>query len=542
MNILTHRYVRRFALLLPVIFALAGAASLLAEPTGPVGRKLAQPHTRPTTESLAAMAARDQQRGRVAGAEPGAIAQPLRELPRKKAKSSAATGGVSVAAQNGSAAASLFAPQTVGTGFVGISLQDQFNDFGTGSIPPDTMGAVGPNHFVEIINSSVAIYSKSTGTRLSHVSLTSFFTVTEGATTYPRNGSFDPRVLFDKRSGRFFATAMERGAVSGQQNGIVLAVSRTDDPTGLWDKYFLDVGDPISAGVTRFTDYSTLGTDDNGVYFGMTMFPSVGNPVAKIVATQKASLLAAIPSLSPVFQFNNITDMYSSPQPALNFDAVAAGAPAFIVSSSATLFGDVIYRTLIWSAGTPTLSTITTVATSAYGSPINAPASGSATAINVGDDRLQMAVIRNGGLWTARSVGLNSAGGSSSVTRTGCEWFRLSVSGSTLALADTGRVFDSAASNPRFYFYPSIIVSGQGHAAMAFSGVAPTEFVGAYFTGRLASDAAGTMGSVALLKAGSASYQQLDTSGRNRWGDYSYTSLDPNDDMTIWTIQEYATS
>ena len=50
------------------------------------------------------------------------------------------------------------------------------------------------------------------------------------------------------------------------------------------------------------------------------------------------------------------------------------------------------------------------------------------------------------------------------------------------------------------------------------------------------------MGSVALLKAGQAAYQQLDGSGRNRWGDYSYTSLDPNDDMTMWTIQEYATS
>ena len=24
-----------------------------------------------------------------------------------------------------------------------------------------------------------------------------------------------------------------------------------------------------------------------------------------------------------------------------------------------------------------------------------------------------------------------------------------------------------------------------------------------------------------------------------RWGDYSFTSVDPNDDMTMWTIQEY---
>src|SRR5206468_2016068 len=131
------------------------------------------------------------------------------------------------------------APQAVGNNFVGISLQDQFNTFGGGSIPPDTMGAVGPNHFLEIINSSVAIYNKA-GTRLSHVSLDSFFTLTVGATTYPRGGGFDPRVLYDRRSGHWFATAME---FNGQvQNGIVLAVSRTSDPTGTWDKYILNVG------------------------------------------------------------------------------------------------------------------------------------------------------------------------------------------------------------------------------------------------------------------------------------------------------------
>ena len=27
-----------------------------------------------------------------------------------------------------------------------------------------------------------------------------------------------------------------------------------------------------------------------------------------------------------------------------------------------------------------------------------------------------------------------------------------------------------------------------------------------------------------------------------RWGDYSYTSLDPSDDMSIWTIQEFCNS
>ena len=27
--------------------------------------------------------------------------------------------------------------------------------------------------------------------------------------------------------------------------------------------------------------------------------------------------------------------------------------------------------------------------------------------------------------------------------------------------------------------------------------------------------------------------------GRNRWGDFSITTVDPSDDTTMWTIQEY---
>ena len=37
-----------------------------------------------------------------------------------------------------------------------------------------------------------------------------------------------------------------------------------------------------------------------------------------------------------------------------------------------------------------------------------------------------------------------------------------------------------------------------------------------------------------------ASYTILDGINRNRWGDYSLTDVDPSDDQTIWTFQEYA--
>ena len=42
-----------------------------------------------------------------------------------------------------------------------------------------------------------------------------------------------------------------------------------------------------------------------------------------------------------------------------------------------------------------------------------------------------------------------------------------------------------------------------------------------------------------MLKLGEDSYE-TQGEGKVRWGDYSATVVDPEDDRTFWTIQEYA--
>lgn len=433
------------------------------------------------------------------------------------------------------------APPAIGASFTGLTLQDQIDSFGSGISPPETMGAIGPNHFVEILSGSVAIYTR-TGTRLSHVSSNSFFAVSSGGINYPRNGSRSPRILFDRRSNRWFACILEVG-VQASNNQLLFAVSRTSDPTGTWDKYVILIGEPIDGPISHFTFYPTMGVDDNGVYFGVTILEiPVATFFSKIAATPKAPLIAMSPSLGTVTQFSDIIDVYLTPQPAHNHDIVPANGLAWFVAASDSALANIHYRTLMWVAGAPVLSGNSILSTAAYGDPalMDAPANGSAVPIETGDDRMQTAVIRNNRLWTCRTVGLNGSGGASPVTRTGAEWYELNVSSAAASLVQQGRVFDNAANDPRFYYCPSIMVSGQGHASMGFSGSKSTEFVGAYACGRLATDAAGTMSPVTTIKNGLAAYQILDGLNRNRWGDYSYTSLDPNDDMSIWTIQEFA--
>jgi hypothetical protein len=105
-------------------------------------------------------------------------------------------------------------------------------------------------------------------------------------------------------------------------------------------------------------------------------------------------------------------------------------------------------------------------------------------------------------------------------------------------------VFDTASSvnSARQYWIPSVAVSGQGHAAIGFSTAGTPFYIDAATSGRLVGDALGTLGAATLYTASTTAYNPPDdpggSSGR-RWGDYSFTSLDPQDDMTMWTIQEF---
>ena len=77
-------------------------------------------------------------------------------------------------------------------------------------------------------------------------------------------------------------------------------------------------------------------------------------------------------------------------------------------------------------------------------------------------------------------------------------------------------------------------------AAIGVSGSSPTEFAGGYYTACRSGDPAGTTQPVSLLKAGEQTYFKTLNGAENRWGDFSATVVDPNDDLTFWTVQEYA--
>src|SRR5206468_2819848 len=162
--------------------------------------------------------------------------------------------------------------------------------------------------------------------------------------------------------------------------------------------------------------------------------------------------------------------------------------------------------------------------------------------------RLLAAHIRNGRLWTSQNIAVNNTGATGGTSsRNAVRWYELQgiASGQTPAVVQSGTLFQSSASNTtdqRHYWMGSVMVSGQGHAAMGFSVAGINEHINAGTAGRLASDALGTMRTPTLYTASSTAYNPPSDPGSaqgRRWGDYSYTSLDPNDDMTMWTVQEF---
>jgi hypothetical protein len=134
------------------------------------------------------------------------------------------------------------------------------------------------------------------------------------------------------------------------------------------------------------------------------------------------------------------------------------------------------------------------------------------------------AVYRDGSIWTAHAVSQSG--------RAAARWYELDVG--SLSVVQSGTVSDPT----RHYFFPSITVNSAGDVVMGFSGSHAGEYAGAWYTGRKTSDASGLMAEPVLYRAGNASHNNIDSYGRNRFGDYSLTVTDPSDG-TFWTVQEY---
>jgi hypothetical protein len=216
--------------------------------------------------------------------------------------------------------------------------------------PPDQGMCVGNGYVVEAVNDVFNVFSASTGASLlpdntatnivagfprnvNHaIDLNSFYgyTAAINRTTGVR-GEFvtDPTCIYDAQTQRFFVVVLSLDSqVPGPCQGVLscvnhldLAVSQTNDPTGSWNIYKIDVtNDGTNTGGANpgpyLGDYPHIGADANGIYLTTNAYPWHANGFsgAQIYALSKAQLAAGAATVT--MQHIDTSGMVNAPSDA----------------------------------------------------------------------------------------------------------------------------------------------------------------------------------------------------------------------------------
>jgi hypothetical protein len=504
-----------------ILFAVAGSGdSVGSGPTTSTGTQVTKtvPFVRESIDEIRALAPFRE------GTVPENRVIPFRRLPRGDGATGQADVPVAAPVLANPSLASSPAPLApiLDSSFAGLGNPPHGQDV----IPPDTMGAAGPNHLVSLLNSDFGVFSKS-GTLLQKVSLQNFWASLGTAEGEPANFPFDPKILYDQYSGRFVTVTL--GGTDSPDSWVMVAVSSTSDPLDQWDKWAIDAD--RNNNVTQTTnsaDYPGLGVDQFNIYITANMFDGNGGAqYGKVWVIPKPQLLTNPGATITWFEFDAANRTGFSRQPAHSFGASAA---EYLVSEGSS--SQLLLTRIDNASGIPVLHPPVPIQVASYvssDSTPGAPQPGNDNTIDTADTRVLNAVYRNGSVWATHHV--VGPGGNVEVA-----WYRIDPaanSGSGAVLAQ-GRIRDAV----RWYYYPSIGVNQDNVAAIGFSGSSTVEFVGGYYT--IIRPSSGIADPVSPLKSGEAPYYKTFTSGTNRWGDFSATMVDPSDDTSFWTLQEYA--
>ena len=393
----------------------------------------------------------------------------------------------------------------------------------SGFYPPDTMGAVGPNHVALLINGRYELYNKnSTGSPISGkaMNLNTFWTTEVGVAG--RNGnSFDPRIAYDPFAQRWYAVSVDGARTNN--SGYLFAVSKSANPMDGWNGFRWQA-EPVSGG--NWADFPMMGFDGEYVYISSNHFANTGGTSEyPVYALPKADLLSASPTID---NRQKIALDASTNQTTVALDNLSPAVQAYHLWEDGS--SSLPYDKLTKSGSTLARTTGTTSLSGSLNAPSNARQPDSTlTLLEVDDERFSSRLVRIGGsYWGVYPRKL----GSDDVLR----WFEINASTGTMEQAGTISIAGQDT------FYPAISVNADGTVVIGFSASGPSagDYPSAYAVVGETVGGTTTFGTPFVLKKGTTSYQRLDTSNRNRWGDYSATDWDPADPNIFWTWQEWA--
>jgi hypothetical protein len=475
------------------------------------GRRTAIPLRVPSRKRLRALKRRMTRRGSVAARRLQANAPPPPFAPR----AALALDGLGLAATDNSFA-------------------DRF------STPPDSTGAIGPAHYVEMVNRRVAVYGRGNLAPVSSLSL-SLFTETAGEAGEPDDDNLtDPQVIWDERTGRWYYLALELETAT--DFALDFGWSRTSDPSDLdggWCNLRVETG-------TLLNDYPKLGDAGDFLMFGTNVFE---NDEDAFVSAQVWSVPKPGPGTSCPASVTPFASSISTPLTTGDGDIVFTPVPAnwaggagtgYVVAADAPFFG-VANEIAAWSLDAAGSSLIGRgdVGVSGFDLPANVPQPGTAAQLDSLDARLTQAVGASepaaGGapaVWTSHTV--EGPGGRSAV-----RWYELLPGLCSGGACPPGalRQEGTLVSPTEFLFNAAVSPAASGaEAAINFNAASASLTPQIRAQSRHAGTPGGAMEGEITLGSSAAPAVDLSCSGGGpcRWGDYSGATPDPAGQSIVW--------
>jgi hypothetical protein len=399
----------------------------------------------------------------------------------------------------------------------------------SGGFPADPAMAVSRETILVGVNGEIAAYDR-TGTRIWRQTDAQFW---DGVGDADFDSVFDPKILYDFGSQRFFIVWIATQGENNNMSWIMIGVSKTADPTdandgdgGSWLKFAVP-----STFNGSWSDYPSIGVDANAFYvtgnwFGVTSGQATGS---HILVFEKSQFLSGTnPPNVPTYiaNFNVTTSDNQSAftiSPVTSYDSDAQ-IEYFVSAQNGT--NDKIYVYQINGGLAPTAIRKYALDVTQYTQPGQVFARDSGPMDSV-DSRIFHAIRINDEIWCAHNIQDSVTSG------TMCKWYRISIdSDFAVSLSDSGTVSNSNGSA----WLGGICANQAGDAMLVHTRAGPTEYPSIYYSFRLSNDAPGQMQGPVLVKAGEAGYNLF------RWGDYTTPALDPTDLSTIWGYHMYSNS
>jgi hypothetical protein len=383
----------------------------------------------------------------------------------------------------------------------------------TGALPPDPDVAVGPNHVVLAVNTSLAFYEKATGRKTFEQTYNQFFS-SLGVTGEIIS---DPKVFYDPISRRWFTLIIEVGLTGTFSNQLV-AVSDDADPNGTWFRYKID--SELAANNTEYwLDYPGFGCNKDTVVITGNMFGYTSGFFGNMfLVLPKAPLLTGAAVTGQKFgdPTSATTKVCISSDP--NSDVVYA------ISDNNTSSVKIHAVTGGATASPQVRSTLVSVPNFTYfqGGVIT---TSNGTVIDAFDGRLYNAAFRNGSILAAHGVQV-----SASDNRQKVRWYEVRtnnwpLSGSLPALRQAGDIVGGPGEHTHM---PAINMNSRNEISVVYSRSSNNATADLVYAARRANDPLGTIGRPNVIARSTAAYPFF------RWGDYFGLAIDPVDDRTFW--------